>query len=89
VCRLILLTVLPISLCLGIGCNISRPSPAISHALDVQAKYTSVYVERTLPLIQDEETRLIGIELVRNAESLKRWAHAGEKKDEKENPGRD
>jgi hypothetical protein len=87
--RFILLTALPVALCLSTGCGLSRPSTAISHALDVQAKYTAIYVERTLDLIDDEETKLIGIELVRNADSLKRWAHAGEKKDEKENPGRD
>jgi len=77
--RFILLTILPIALCLSAGCSLSRPSPAISHALDVQAKYTAIYVKKTLPSVQDDETRQIGVELVKNAEILKQWGHAGGK----------
>ena len=81
-------TALAIILLLLTGCVYSPPE-AIRHALDVQAKYTATYVEHTLPLVDDEETKLIGIELVKNAEALKKWSRLGAEKDEKENHGSD
>ncbi len=60
-----------------VGCQAPQ---AIRRSLDVQARYTRIYVEATLPLLrtsslpQREELEGIGARLVRNADALKAWA---------------
>ncbi|MHC4660201.1 MAG: hypothetical protein ACYS8W_00805 [Planctomycetota bacterium] len=81
--KLFLLTILLLA-----GCVYSPPE-AIRYAIDVQAKYTAVFVGRTMSLLEDDETRQIGAELVKNADALKRWANPGADKNEKADPERD
>jgi len=66
----------------AIACGCAVPA-RIQKALETQAKYTYVYVEKTLPLISksglpdSEEIEGIGRRLVRNARELEKWSKGG------------
>jgi len=65
-------------------CGCHAPS-RIRSAIEVQARYTRVYVEATLPLLrasqhpQREELEGIGTRLIRNSDALKNWADGAKK----------
>jgi hypothetical protein len=67
------------------GC---RAPSRIRSALEVQALYTRVYIEATLPLLRSsdhprrEELEGIGTRLIRNADALKNWAKGAKKSQE-------
>jgi len=72
--RIVFVLVLAATVC---GCGTSA---RIRRALDIQARYTRVYVEETLPLVRAsqhprrEELEGIGSRLVCNADVLKTWS---------------
>lgn len=77
--RIVFALTLALTVC---GC---RAPARIRGALDVQAKYTRIYVEATLPPLRTsqhphcEELEGIGTRLIRNAEALKNWADGAKK----------
>jgi hypothetical protein len=73
-------TVFALALILTVtGC---RAPARIRRALDVQACYTRIYVEATLPLLRDsqhprrEELEGVATRLIRNADALRNWANS-------------